>query len=100
MTKWKLVPVEPTPEMINAGADVECLITGIDEIDAPEDYKRVFRAMLEAAPQPPKLSDERILEICGFRPESAAGIGADIVRKRWLEIARAIEREILGGTEK
>ena len=50
MTKWKLVPVEPTPEMINAGADVECVITGIDEIDAPEDYKRVFRAMLEAAP--------------------------------------------------
>jgi hypothetical protein len=52
--KWKLVPVEPTPEMIKAGADVECIITGIDEIDAPEDYKRVFMAMLEAAPQPPK----------------------------------------------
>lgn len=52
MTKWKLVPVEPTPEMIKAGANVDCIITGIDEIDAPEDYKRVFMAMLEAAPTP------------------------------------------------
>ena len=93
MTKWKLVPVEPTPEMINAGADVECLITGIDEIDAPEDYKRVFRAMLEAAPQPQKLSDERIWEIYDELVAEVAKGGSMFI------FARAIEREILGGRE-
>ena len=89
MTKWKLVPVEPTPEMINAGADVECIITGIDEIDAPEDYQRVFTAMLEAAPQPPKLSDERIFKLFLEKAvdKGTAGI---------YDFARAIEREILG----
>ena len=91
MTKWKLVPVEPTPEMINAGADVDCLITGIDEIDAPEDYKRVFRAMLEAAPQPQKLSDERIWEIYDELVAEVAKGGS------MFNFARAIEREILGG---
>lgn len=89
--KWKLVPVEPTPEMINAGADVECVITGIDEIDAPEDYKRVFRAMLEAAPQPQKLSDERIWEIYDELVAEVAKGGS------MFNFARAIEREILGG---
>ncbi len=63
-----------------------------------QERKRLHKML--AAPPPPKLSDERILEICGFRPESSVEVGADIIRKRWLEIARAIEREILGGTEK
>ena len=50
LNKWKLVPVEPTPEMIKAGADVECIITGIDEIDAPEVTNGCLWPMLEAAP--------------------------------------------------
>jgi hypothetical protein len=85
MTKWKLVPVEPTPEMIDAWNN-----------DDSDEFRRAYHVMLEAAPQPPKLSDERILEICGFRPESSVEVGADIIRKRWLEIAREIGREILG----
>ena len=93
--KWKLVPVEPTPEMIKAGADVECIITGIDEIDAPEDYKRVFMAMLEAAPQPELLSDARILEIWA----SNSGRPVTMGKARIIAQARAIEREILGGGE-
>ena len=98
--KWKLVPVDVvTGEMVAAGILTPVENTGDDDVDRPEDYKQVFLSMLEAAPNPPKLSDERILEICGFRPESAAEIGADIVRKRWLEIGRAIEREILGRSE-
>ena len=96
MNKWKLVPVEPTPEMIKAGADVECIITGIDEIDAPEDYKRVFMAMLEAAPQPELLSDARILEIWANNSGRPVTTG----KARIIAQARAIEREILGGYEK
>jgi hypothetical protein len=96
MTKWKLVPVEPTSGMIKAGADVDCIITGIDEIDAPEDYKRVFTAMLEAAPQPPKLSDKRLFhyaaEIRKALEPDPVGATLNIVA-----LLRAIEREILGG---
>ena len=60
-----------------------------------------FAALVAAAEREAcaKVSDERILEICGFRMSSSAEIGADVVRKRWLEIGRAIEREILGCTE-
>lgn len=47
----------------------------------------IYWAMLEAAPQPPKLSDERILEL--FTDHTR--------RYSWpLGFARAIEREILG----
>ena len=92
MTKWKLVPVEPTQEMIKAGADVECIITGIDEIDAPEDYKRVFMAMLEAAPQPEPLSDERIFDLLKQVDPHAVRLPLG-----FKQFAIAIEREILGG---
>lgn len=47
---YALVPVEPTPEMLQAGAD-EPLAGEADE-DAPEDYRAVYKAMLAAAPQP------------------------------------------------
>jgi len=49
MTKWKLVPVEPTPEMIDAWNN-----------DDSDEFSHAYRAMLEAAPQPPKLSDADI----------------------------------------
>jgi len=96
MTKWKLVPVEPTElqwgglarKIIMAwdmGCDTprnffECLSASGTQIpqwlrDEPEMQNLdhvpskgtraaiIYRAMLESAPQPPKLSDERILEI-------------------------------------
>jgi hypothetical protein len=47
---WRLVPVEPTLEMLQAGRDTP--LAGDDAVDAPEDYKAVYRAMLAAAPQP------------------------------------------------
>jgi hypothetical protein len=50
--------------------------------------------MLEAAPQPPKLSDERIWELIG---EYKALSGASGKEARLVNLARAIEREILGG---
>ena len=78
--KWKLVPVEPTPEMMRSGMNVP--------FNKAARHNAVYRAMLKEAPQPPKLSDERIREIWvehGLDDEDVEGF------------ARAIEREILGG---
>lgn len=55
----------------------------------------IYRAMIEAAPQPPKLSDERILEIWA----SNSGRPVTMGKARIIAQARAIEREILGGGE-
>ena len=92
--KWKLVPVEPTPEMMRSGMNVP--------LNKAARHNAVYRAMLEAAPQPPKLSDERILEIY---EEAKANWNAQAdQRNQWSDlgvdevvtlVARAIEREIL-----
>ena len=78
--KWKLVPVEPTPEMIDALNN-----------DDSDEFRHAYHVMLEAAPQPPKLSDERIKELSDMYMNM---YGFDDVA-----FARAIEREILGGGE-
>ena len=100
--KWKLVPVDPTLEMVKSGefaGDVEIYIG-----DDAAEY--TYKAMLAAAPQPPKLSDERILELAA-RAEAQWNAAADQYNQ-WREldsgeitilVARAIEREILGGGE-
>jgi len=85
MTKWKLVPVDPTPGMIDAWNN-----------DDSDEFRHAYRAMLEAAPQPPKLSDERILELWA----SNSGRPVTMGKARIIAQARAIEREILGGSEK
>lgn len=84
MTKWKLVPVEPTPEMMRSGMNVP--------INKAARHNAVYRSMLEAAPQPLKLSDERILEIYA----SESGRPVTMGKARIIAQARAIEREILG----
>ena len=48
----RVVPVEPTVKMLCAGRDTPCEATGDDAVDAPEDYRRVYRTMIAAAPQP------------------------------------------------
>jgi len=79
MSKWKLVPIEPTPGMCNAAL--------IKMMSGNVPISGIYRAMLEAAPQPPKLSDERILEL--FAEHSK--------QYDWpFGFARAVEREILG----
>lgn len=85
MTKWKLVPAEPTPEMCAVIRNENCVYTSDDEL---------YAALLEAAPHP-RLSDDRIDKICDIVERgnvlfSQSGIYA---------LARAIEREILGGNE-
>ena len=84
MTKWKLVPVEPTPEMIDAWNN-----------DDSDEFRHAYHAMLEASPQPPKLSDERIDEICDCVELSSVLFSQSGI----YALARAIEREILGGGE-
>jgi len=93
MTKWKLVPVEPTPEMYRASrltTESEGIVTTTWLRSA------VYRAMLEAAQQPPKLSDERLFhyaaEIRKALEPDPVGATLNIVA-----LLRAIEREILGG---
>ena len=78
--KWKLVPVEPTDEMLDA-------------VSWPGIANFTYSAMLEAAPQPPALSDERILEIWA----SNSGRPVTMGKARIIAQARAIERDILGG---
>jgi hypothetical protein len=60
-TEWKLVPVKPTDEMLDA-ADVPARVH-------PDAYFRaVYRAMLAAAPEPP--ADPRDGEIARLRESS------------------------------
>ena len=91
--KWKLVPADVvTGEMVAAGILTPVENTGDDDVDRPEDYKQVFLSMLEAAPQPPALSDERILEIWAGNSGRPVTMG----KARIIAQARAIERELLG----
>jgi len=77
--KWKLVPVKPTPEMLDAVS-----WPGVASVD--------WGHMIEAAPQPPALSDERIMEIWAANSGRPVTMGKD----RIIAQARAIERELLG----
>ena len=98
MTKWKLVPVEPTPEMLVAAMDLHV-------INRPSSgyVHRIYKAMLEAAPQPPALTDERILHhLDAILKASGSGLKNYSMHKTIEEMKqalRAIEREILGGGE-
>ena len=95
MTRWKLVPVEPTPETIAAIEKQWTIGSAIDMA------KREYKAMLEAAPQPPKLSDERILHhLDAIIKASGSGMKNYSMHKtieEMKQVFRAIEREILGG---
>ena len=91
--RWKLVPVEPTPEMVwKAEEDSPEFHHGDpwygSEPPSEGQVRAIYTAMLESAPPPPKLSDDQIREIWiehGLDDEDVEGF------------ARAIEREILGG---
>ena len=84
MTKWKLVPVEPTPEICAVIRNENCVYTSDDEL---------YAALLEAAPQPPKLSDERIYQVWGEQAEKTIGKSHS---EFLVSFVRAIESEILG----
>lgn len=95
--KWQLVPVEPTPEMVwKAEEDSPPFHHGDPWYGAEQpsegQIRAIYTALLEAAPQPEPLSDERIDKICDTVERdnvlfSQSGIYA---------LARAIERELLG----
>ena len=110
--KWKLVPVEPDEHQIYAmrsafyrvrrgGAGGQTIDACYQRENAPE--LAAYSAMLEAAPQPPKLSDERILHhLDAILKASGSGVKNYSMHKTIEEMkqaVRAIEREILGGAQ-
>jgi hypothetical protein len=104
MTKWKLVPVKPTDEMVwKAEEDSPEFHHGDpwygSEPPSEGQINAIYSAMLEAAPNPPVLSDERILEIA--RSQSCPDTGGFWFEgeSELIDMVRAIEREILGGGE-
>ena len=97
MTKWKLVPVDPTPGMVRKAEEESPPFHHGDpwygsEQPSEGQVRAIYTAMLEAAPQPPKLSDERILELWA----SNSGRPVTMGKARIIAQARAIERELLG----
>lgn len=106
--KWKLVPVEPAPEMVwKAEEDSPPFYHGDpwygSEPPSEGQINAIYKAMLEAAPKPPALSDERILHhLDAILKASGSGLKNYSMHKPIEEMKqalRAIEREILGGGE-
>ena len=124
MTKWKLVPVEPTKDQWGGFArkivmawDVDCNtprklfdylelacveiplwlraepeMQNLDHVPSKGTRAAIiYRAMLESAPQPPKLSDERIFDLLKQVDPHAVRLPLG-----FKQFAIAIEREILG----
>ena len=57
--KWKLVPVEPTQEMLDAG-----VVSRNHAVSWPGIANFTYSAMLEAAPNPPAVQETWPLELC------------------------------------
>ena len=93
MTRWKLVPVEPDDSTLSAMHEKMYDVRGLKWHDG---MSAVYMAGVNAAQQPPKLSDERILELWA----SNSGRPVTMGKARIIAQARAIEREILGEIEK
>lgn len=82
---WKLVPIEPTDEMVAIGQS----IFGSFVEDTPADYKRIYAAMLSAAPQPPQADVARDALVQPFLTDLAK----DAARYRWLRDASNLHRD-------
>lgn len=95
---WKLVPVEPTPEMLAA------VVTSMDEAlhgpNAEKQYVEDWKAMLAAAPEAPApqpLTVEQISEaVAHLYADKAAremGLNDDVATARAIERAHGITKE-------
>jgi len=93
MTKWKLVPVKALEELRNS-------VSGRVNMGSVWEAA-VIDSMLEAAPHPPRLSDERISHhLDAVLKASGSGLKNYSMHKTiedMKQAVRAIEREILGG---
>ena len=73
---WKLVPVEPTPKMKEAGSAGVCA----NDYDDKDVFTRVaeaaYSAMLAAAPQPPEANGGSVLQDFADAACSPGGIGS------------------------
>ena len=92
MTRWKLVPVEPDDSTLSAMHEKMYDVRGLKWHDG---MSAVYMAGVNAAQQPPKLSDERILELWA----SNSGRPVTMGKARIIAQARSIEREIFGGEQ-
>jgi len=94
--KWRIVPLDATPEMYGEIDDAFAYCNG--DIDA------MWKAGVNAAPKPEPLSDERILHhLDAILKASGSGVKNYSMHKTIEEMkqaVRAIERDILGETEK
>lgn len=58
---WQLVPIEPTPQMNYAASETDAVCFDDDWKDTDKaihnTFSTIYRAMLAAAPQPPKKED-------------------------------------------
>lgn len=87
MTKWKLV-------LTALWRELEPYL-GKDVPDREVVLLSDVKGALASAPQPPRLSDERILEVYA----EVSGRPVTMGKNRIIDFARAIEREILGSTQ-
>jgi len=99
--KWKLVPSQATHHMIARAMYVR---RDLERMGNSSDYQRIhimWHEMSCSAPQPPKLSDERILHhLDAILKASGSGMKNYSMHKTiedMKQAVRAIEREILGG---
>lgn len=87
---WKLVPVEPTTEMMEAAFNA----TRDDQIDWMRQH---YRAMPAAAPPPPVQQDDKALEVLSMLVDTAEEANEYVGRASWSpsmheDLTRAIER--------
>ena len=99
--KWKLVPVEPDDSTLSAMHEKMYDVRGLKWHDG---MSAVYMAGVNAAPTPPKLSDERISHhLDAILKASGSGLKNYSMHKtieEMKQVFRAIEREILGEIEK
>ena len=60
MTRWKLVPVKPTEDMLRAGLEADAY--GREDFHSWDDPQAVYKAMLDAAPVNPAQRQKLIAE--------------------------------------
>lgn len=86
--KWRVVPREPSEEMIKAGKDVFCDPSDHSEEAASNDYRNVFKGMIAAAPQPEPVESEPVCEW-------VKADGANYIHPKWHKYYVAVEGDKL-----
>ena len=80
---WKLVPVEPTEEIVDAIAHAKNMTRhGLSSVMSADELKGIYRAMLDAAPAAPVVQED--VQPVAFTAQSAPdGLYAVLFRDNW-----------------